>query len=995
MSTTYPKNWDSDVVKKYITQEAQQKKRGEFEKTHVPINRIRVEENKAFDTWHDEDKSLVSEDIVLDTVTRSGKDDTNRLFFVVGESGSGKSELCQWLDYQIQDEAMNSGEDEFAHEPILIPRHVREPREVVNLLTENLDGWDFEDAKYLRDLPMEGIYREVTGKIINRFKGTQEATVDFFKNDAFESKVRSNIETYVDAFDDPDASVSFEPIEQEELNSLLEDFPDVVREHENHEVEPAEYLYREIKTGATEAVSDMLSAGDIQEILMDIDAAYEARNRRPVLIIEDLTGFTVYDHQVLSFFSDLGTAHFDVVIGVTTGVHQSLIDKRRADVASQDTIDDRIQARLKLTETTEDGSGSRTLFLEQEDIHIDLARSYLKAIKEDSDQEYHPALPQGLSAEDIDAAFGDWLYPFNRDFLDRIYHNLQEENVTKQTPRIYLNFVISELLDNQNPPFKHAEKLQQRLGNITNRLDPEYKGPDEQVLKWYGTDEGDQYTVDESVPHAFDIDSTGRGPTIGGYEEICPECSAGIHVTGETWNCPECGYERDPDTDEIDELSDIFSEQRNELLAWVRGEADFNQTSNIEDGAERIITHFFDKPNSLRISGCRSSDAAYLRWEKGSDRVPIHVRNADQPSYRQIELTNDMSQSILIELLRIGIWENATLENLERQDHINLDRLREWANNAVTDLRSGLETDIKETYGVSIDEVAIFGKYLLNVFSGNGTEFTAEALAKPVSKRDISQVYSRTDFDGNVNSLKSNLDLYNGLFHARFHLRQNMVHFDRLKEAMSSIDVAELMTAVKSIEGQISGFKIGKTSRDITELDRFLKSESYNIRTLARDIAEYHAIYTDDLAATRGELTTLYNSVQGIDNAIDMSGLKEAYDPLGRKEPKVIDDVSALDEKKVSAFVEELSSVVDHALNCENVWEFLELQREAGLLKYERWSDIYSLLDDFVEELDSIETDLGYRIEELEEETFDPDKTPYEDVQTECEEFALELGGDF
>jgi hypothetical protein len=41
MATTYPKNWDPKIVNKYITQESQQKSREEFEKTHVPINRIR------------------------------------------------------------------------------------------------------------------------------------------------------------------------------------------------------------------------------------------------------------------------------------------------------------------------------------------------------------------------------------------------------------------------------------------------------------------------------------------------------------------------------------------------------------------------------------------------------------------------------------------------------------------------------------------------------------------------------------------------------------------------------------------------------------------------------------------------------------------------------------------------------------------------------------------------------------------------------------------
>ncbi len=990
MSTKYPKNWNSDVVDKYITQESQQKTREEFEKTHVPINRIAVEENKAFDTWSDEDENLVSEEIVLETVTNSEKDDTNRLFFVVGESGSGKSELCQWLDYQIQDEAANASEDEFAHEPILVPRHVREPRDVVDLLTENLDGWDFEDAKYLSELPMEGIYREVTGKIINRFKGTQEATVDFLKDEAFESKVRSNLETYVDAFEDPDASVSFEPIEQDELSTLLEKFPGVTREHEHHEVEASEYLYREIKTGATEAVSDMLSAGDIQEILMDIDEAYRSRNRRPVLIIEDLTGFTVYDHQVLSFFSDLGTAHFDVVIGVTTGVHQNLIDQRRADVASQDTIDDRIQARLKLTEAADDGSGSRTLFLEQEDIHIDLARNYLEAIKDDSDRDYEPPLPRNLSDDDIEKGFGSGLYPFNRRFLDRIYNNLQEKNVTKQTPRIYLNFVISELLDNQNPPFKHAEKLKQRLGNIENRLDPEYDGADEQVMKWYGTDEGDQYTVNQEVPHAFDIDSDGRAPTIGGYDQICPECNAGIHTTGEEWVCPECGHIGGGGGVTP---GDIFTEQRNELLAWVRGEADFNQTSNIEDGAERIITYFFDKPNSLRIPGCRSSDAAYLRWEKGSARVPVHVRNADQPSYTQVELTRDMDQSILLDLLRVGVWEDADLESLERQDNINLDELREWANSSVTDLREELETDIQETYGTTLDELALFGKYLLNVFSGNGTEFTPEALAEPVSERDITQVYSRTEFDGNITALKDNLETYKGLFHARFHLRRNVVDHDRLRDAMASVDPEMLMLRISNIEGETSGFKIGKTGRESTELDSFLKSKSYNIRGLARDIDEYSAVFTDDLFTTRSELTNLYSSVQGIEAGVDLSGFRSAYDHLSSQESDVLDDVNALDDDKTREFLEELSSIVNRAENCENVWEFLDLQRDAGTLKYGRWSDLHSTLEDFVDELSTVEKDLQFRVNELEEETFDPDKTPYDGVVAESEKLADEFGG--
>jgi rubrerythrin len=822
----------------------------------------------------------------------------------------------------------------------------------------------------------------VTGKIINRFKGTQEATVDFLRDDAFESVVRANLERYVDSFDDPDAGVSFEPIEQSELEVLLEKFPGASREHEDKPIDPAEFLYREIKTGATEAVSDMLSAGDIKQILREIDDAYRARNRRPVLIIEDLTGFTVYDHEVLSFFSDLGAAHFDVVIGVTTGVNQRLVDSRRADVASQDTIDDRIQARLRLTEAAEDGSGSRTLFLEQEDIHIDLARKYLDAIKRDADVSYDPPLPRGLTDADVEAAF-DGLYPFNRPFLDRIYENLQEENVTKQTPRVYLTFVINELLDNRNPPFEHAEKLRQRLGTVENRIDPDYTAADEPVLKWYGTDEGDHYAVDERIPHAFDIDSDGGAPTLGEAEELCPECAAPIYDASGEWECPECGYT--PGGSEPRTKRDVFAEQRNELLAWLRGETDFNQTSNIEAGAQRVITYFFDAPTSLRIPECRSSDAAYLRWEKGSDRVPVHVRNADTPRYTQVELTTDIDQSVLVDLLQVGVWDGVSLQDMERQENIDLDRLRAWASRAVDQLRTTAVADIEDTYGVSLDELALFGKYVLNVFAGKGTEFTPEAIAKPAFGSEIYQVYSQTRFDGDINALKNNVDLFTGLFHARFHLRRNVVDHDRLRKAMATLDPETLLLRVDSIDGSISGFKIGSTGQESMELDEFLKTRSFNLRGYAHDISEYQAVFTDDLTAVRTELSELADGLEGINDGVPVDVLDDAYGPLSRTRPTVLDDVAALDDECVSTFVEAVSETHEAVSQCEDVWEFLLAQRRAGILKYRWMSDTYSTLKSFLEELDALDDDLDARIAELQAETYTPHTAPYDQTEASAE----------
>lgn len=989
---TYPKNWSNDVVEKFITQESQEKPRDVFEKTHVPITHIRVDENKAFDEsdFTDPEQSLVGEQEVLETVTDSELRDSNRLFFVVGESGSGKSELCQWLDYQIQDEATARDADRFAHEPILIPRHVREPREVLDILTEQLDDWSFEDARYLADLPLSGIFKEVTGKIINRFNKDDEATVDFLTDDAFESVVRKNLNNYVDAFDDPDANVSFEPIPKENLDELLEKFPTVTHEHENHDVEPTEYIYREIKTGATNALTEMLSAGNIKDILKDIDEAYRERNRRPVLIIEDLTGFTIYDHQVLSFFSDLGAAHFDVIIGVTTGVHQDLVDKRRAEVASQDTINDRIQARLRLTEKFDDGSGSRTLFLEQEDIHIQLARNYLNAIKDEVAQEYKPPLPSGVEAADVEAAFGDDLYPFNDKFLTRIYDNLQEKNVPKKTPRVFLNFVIEELLNNQNPPFEHAEKLRQRLGTIEDRIHPDYENDDCAVMKWYGTDSGPTYGVDATVPATFGIESDGEAPSVDDQDFICPGCGTNL-LNGETRDkCPECGELL------TDDLDVVFRDQQNEMLAWLKGETNFNRTSNIETGAERVIRYFHDRPTSLRITACRSSDAAYLQWEKGSNQVPVHVTNSDTPKYPQIELTPDLPEAVLSDLLRVGVWDDVPLSGHERNSNIDLDRLREWADDAVADLQSRIEREVEDTWGVSIDEMAIFGKYIANVFSDTSTKFTPDALAQPVASEDIEPVYDRTKFDGNIEALREHLALFTGLFHARFHLRGNVVDHDRLATEMEYLDVDTLLLRVSNIEGKRSGFKFGEKSSETIEFDSFLKSKQYNLRGYAIAIDEYQPIYVDDVGSLRERLTSLHDTLQGIKGSIDSGKLADAYEPLPRTKPVVIDEVAEMNVEERETVMTQLGTAVKAVSSCESVWDFFVAQRQAGVLRTSADSaDSYEQLRRFAEELDALDDELNDRITELEDETFDPNTRPLEAAQTTAQSVESSLGGEF
>ncbi len=672
---------------------------------------------------------------------------TTECFFVVGETGSGKSELCQWLDYNIQDKYGNASDDEFRHEPILIPREVREPREVLQRLTQYLDHTELDEAKRLAELPPEGVLDRTTGDITLAFDKSKTATIELVQSSKFKQEVRQNLDKFVNAFDDPGQEIEFEPISEDKLESLVDTYPGVESEVSTDTSNAIDVLYNKVTEQAKDSIKDMLFVGDLKETLRQLNERFKEANRRPVLIIEDLNGFTIFQHEILSFFSDLKASNWDVVIGVPTGTNQTLVQGRRADLSTEETINDRIKARVALTEQTDEGS--KTLFLQQEEIHIDLARKYLTAIKHDADIDYSP-LAQ-ISESELDDAFGEGLYPFNKPFLTRIYENLREDNQKKQTPRNYLTFVIEGLLTNKNPPFEHADLLK-KLGSIDNTLDPEYKESDRDLLKWYGKRiDNNKYVVDERIPEMFDVPSDGWAPSVDdtllcekcgtemeetsestpfcpSCETVCSECQVPMEREGEYWVCSSNTDHKNP----VGGRAALFKSRRQELLDWKAEGLDFKKTSHLEDGAERVVRYFHDNPTSLRTPPRNAQKASAVWWDKGSRAVPIHISNGDEPSYRKVIVSRDLPGTLLLDLLRIGVYDEQSIDEHIQTGRVDPQLLSWWADEAVTDLRSTVESDIEEEFGVTLDDVALFGKYFLNVLGGKGTEFSVEALTEPL-----------------------------------------------------------------------------------------------------------------------------------------------------------------------------------------------------------------------------------------------------------------------
>jgi hypothetical protein len=1007
--TQYPKNWTDRSVEKYVTQESQQKSRAEFEATHVPIDRIKIERTQI-DAWADKD-GFVGEAEFFDAVIDSHLESDNRMFFVVGETGSGKSELCQWLEYNIQDKYVGESDDEFYHEPILIPRQVREPREVLQRLTQYLDDTELDEAKRLAELPPQGVLDRTTGDITIAFDKSQNATIDLLQSDEFKEEVRQNLDKFVNAFDDPSQELEFEPISKDKLESLIDQYPGVKSELATDITNAVDILYNKITEQAKESIKDMLFVGDLKETLRQLNERFKDSNRRPVLIIEDLTGFTIFQHDILSFFSDLEASNWDVVIGVTTGMNQKLVQGRRADFTSEETINDRIEARVALTEQTDDGS--KTLFLQQEDIHIDLAQKYLTAIKNDADIDYTP--PHNLSENELDDAFGDGLYPFNKPFLTRVYENLREDDLKKQTPRNYLKFVIEGLLTNENPPFEHADLLQ-KLGTISNTLDPEYHGPDRDLLKWYGeqTDDGKKYEVDERIPEIFDVPSDGWAPSVDdtllcekcgtemdessegtpfcpSCETVCSECQVPMERNGEYWVCSNIPEHKEP----IGGLGTLFKSRRQELLNWKAEGMDFKKTSDLEDGAERVIRYFHDDPTSLLTPPRNAPQASAVWWDKGSRTVPIHVSNGDEPRYRKVVISRELPSTLLLDLLRIGVYDEQSIEEHIEAERVDPQLLRWWADQAVRDLRSDVENDIEEDFGVTLDEIALFGKYLLNVLGGYGTEFSVQSLMRPLEEDEPDENKISIPQELNIDryTIGNHRETLKGLFRARFHLRSNVINYPKLHRCVSQTTPVDLVDRIADITTGNDGVKLGATKSNADSLSDFLRlANSFNARKIATEVRNFRTdSRSGNLETARTRIVNQYGTVADAfediskPEDIDFGTIDTAYDLSDRSRPTIINKVEETNPEDFESTISELREKMEMIKDVTNAWEFLDAYHPLLMLTNAGTSKrVYNDLSDFTTELTKLEDALEQKERKLENEDFGIEKldtTPFDEAK--------------
>ncbi len=593
----YPKFWTSDQVDAVLTTESRQKARDLFLATHQPFRQIRQDfsrEGGPAGAFIDERE--------LRSVVQAGRTDAhNRLFLIVGEAGSGKSELCQWLEYQVDTERRL---------PVHIPRSMTSAAHVVGLLRERLGHLRGRSALARTPLRDQAQYIAMTTRVLLYEHGSAHLTpIDAWATALTSQSMLDALLAHLEAAND--GRWSHAPLtDRSEIDAVCA----AAGVRDGLASEAAMVALRRL---VARAIEQTAWVGDVRSLLADLAASARERGVRPLLLLEDVTAFQLLGDRLLDYLLDLSSGTFDAVIGVTGGYERT----RLADVAlAQDLthVHQRLQGRYVLT----DESGRAYGF---EENLVAFAASYLRALRP----------TPGTLNHDNPAA--DPLYPFTETSLRRALLSLHEDGSPRQTPRLFLQHVLrASLLSDDIPPLALDRSPFLRQPPILARSDALADPALQSVLRWYGEVGERHVTLDARVLAAWDM-------------------AAPPHLIHDGRLTVERAYVPIMVTPTATSAPPLWDEQLRELQHWLGEGGLYPSREILKRGVERALLSLGD-PRSLVSRRCTSAVRAEITYARGDERVPIVLgrESGDQPStdaYVKVQVLGSPHERVILEEL--------------------------------------------------------------------------------------------------------------------------------------------------------------------------------------------------------------------------------------------------------------------------------------------------------------------------------------------------------
>jgi hypothetical protein len=994
--------WDDDEVDHFITSEAHTKKKTpeQFRETHVDIDRIYADTLTPLGVSGD----FVTQENFLDAVTASNLDDPNRIFILRGEPGSGKSQLCEWTKYQIN----GYGEDEEGIEDYValhVSRSQTRMDQIIDVLTEPLDV--DTDVRNIDDLDPE----DAASAIVEYMRGiwstehlTEAELSELTENRGGESDLRAifakNIRDYQDALETRDENPDFNLLTRTDYRDLRLQLSFGDKLTENKDV-----LYSVLKNEAHEYLSRNL-VGDFKEQLQEYSEMYQEQGIRPVLICEDLTTFSVLKEQLLDHIFELSSSNYDIVLGWTVGWEQDNIDDALAREDAATYMKGRAEGFLTMTD-----ENGEAYFLD-DDASVALARSYLNAIKRNSNVDGAP--------DDVEAAFDD-MYPFNERFVHVAYRQLNDEGSNRKTPRLLLLRVVKHCLKSSLPPYE-AMKSNSFVDTPTFEIDMKYDQIYQDVSRWYGVPVEEGIGVKVGIFEAFGIELPDDDVAPVKGEHVVFDKGKGSAVLDKIKNPPvpehaveadeEDGEDReDEDSDEsgsdgedeeeetegdgdegvtVIEEPELTEEERErqrkfqEFQDWVTAGEEYPSSDTLHDGAVAVLERWHE-PTRLGNPNASTRSAGGIYYARG-DSIPVSIQGDQQ---RQSSIDVELEWGAEHADLYTPMLEYGLFDVFDSQT-TNFDQLRAWADTEVArfkrEMREEIEACLPEE--LTIEKTLVLAQFFL-INGARGVEADEDRVPAEIvfEEYDSNRSYGKPiveNFDRDSafgqafgDLAMSSTDIAK-LVEGFFLLKSNVVDYERLSAACREVaeDFESHVDAAMMIDTDdlADAYKVGTTrngantkvsslfdriSDYAAELQRLtVDQDASHIQEALEPVERWYdgGHTVDDLAEW---FETLYECAGAMDVPIK-SNYEDAYETLTESP----EDLDLVDFREDVERFRNMDGATGTTL-VARLHDFARSRDEQAVWGvYEAFD---SLIDDLQEQDHATGADLEHRIKQLDE----------------------------
>ncbi|QDX41794.1 hypothetical protein [Salarchaeum sp. JOR-1] len=868
------RNWDRDVVEDFIKPESQQKTPKVFRETHVEIDKIRAEILRP----HSGDDAFVTESQFRDAVLDSDLEDDNRIFIVKGEVGSGKSHLCQWLEYEINGYGESDGTDD-EHVAIHISRSNTRLDEILEILHDPIDK-EYEEVNDISSLNPEDVADFIIQGLHTFYKG-QGALRSFDLEEFLEP--RSNAEDFrtilVENIEEYQESVEKEGQEQDIKEYLLsrEDYGRICFSAFG-ETKREDDVYPVVRRAVHDLLTRNIGIEDFKRELEDISEAYVEEGKRPVLICEDLTTFSVLKDDLLDHIFELSSGHYDVIMGWTTGWERENIDDALS--TSEDSLTymkQRTQGYLSMTD-----DNGQAYFLEGQSAPVVLVKAYLDAIKEHSE----------ASAEVPEEAF-DSVYPFNEAFIRHVYANLVQDGNLQQTPRILLVHVIAECLTSDVPPFEAVQNnsyVRQRPYLIGIN---EHSTPCLELTQWYALKHRGQLWLPTEVFDAFGVDTHGAAEKDGNVffdtsfaagDVTVIEREPGAEPTSERIDTDdEDEADREPEEDESEEVEEETDEEGDEgddeegrpgpepevevppedyreFQSWLMDGTEYASADRFRDGVVATLERWHD-PTRLANENSTARNTTGIYFDRGSE-PPVVIRGADSPASMSFEVPHGTeNEELYRQMLHHGYADSF-------EDDANFDKLRGWATDKVVEYRGRMRRDIEGHLPeqMTIEEFVVLAHFLVMNIGKGKTDLSPELVFEGYQMEETSPLSYQSDvgielpqgLEGAFERASNHTGDIGSLARGFFLLKENVVDYERLNEAINGVS--------ENLDSYLSGLST-------TSVDDL--ADAYRIGTTRNNSQKRFGKIVEDFSDLAGEL-------EKVEQQVDVGDLQEETDHYRR-----------------------------------------------------------------------------------------------------------------